>query len=228
MCDLGDVNHPANPHGSDPANITRTIKAVLGRRAIPLILGGDEGGLAWVLRAYEEFGPIYLVHLDAHIDWRDERGGVKEGFSSGMRRASEMPWIDGMAQVGLRGMGSARQAEVDAALQYGSVFIKASQVHQRGMAACLEMIPRAKRYYISLDTDALDLAVAPGVAYPSPGGLTLDQVSALVGGLARRARIAGFSLFELRPHLDINHLTASTLAQIAINAIGCLAHAGRL
>jgi agmatinase len=33
-----------------------------------------------------------------------------------MRRASEMPWISGMAQIGARGAGSARQGEVDDAL----------------------------------------------------------------------------------------------------------------
>jgi len=61
--------------------------------------------------------------MDAHIDWRDERDGVKEGYSSVMRRASEMPWVQYMAQVGLRGIGSARQKEVDEALSFGSVLI---------------------------------------------------------------------------------------------------------
>jgi arginase family enzyme len=46
------------------------------------------------LRA-EKFGPVTVLQIDAHLDWRDERAGVKHTFSSTMRRASEMRWVEG-------------------------------------------------------------------------------------------------------------------------------------
>ena len=55
--------------------------------------------------------PFYILQLDAHIDWRNEVDGVREGYSSTMRRASEMPWVKGITQVGMRGVGSAREEE---------------------------------------------------------------------------------------------------------------------
>jgi agmatinase len=168
------------------------------------------------------------VHIDAHIDWRDERDGVREGYSSVMRRASEMPWIKAMAQVGMRGIGSARQQEIDDALAFGSVFIRAREVHREGIDACIERIPAADRYLITIDTDAFDTAIAPGVLFPSPGGLTFDETTDLVRGIAQKGSIVGFNLFEVRPELDTNNLTASTIAQLIINFIGILAHSGQI
>ena len=65
-----------------------------------------------------------------------------------MRRASEMPWIQSMVQIGLRGIGSAGRQEIDDAVSFGSVFIHARDVHQVGIDACLEKIPAADHYLI--------------------------------------------------------------------------------
>ena len=46
-----------------------------------------------MFRAFEGRGPLTVVQIDAHLDWRDEVRGEKYGWSSPMRRASEMPWI---------------------------------------------------------------------------------------------------------------------------------------
>ena len=78
------------------------------------------------------------------------------------------------------------------------------------------------------DTDALDAAMAPGVLYPTPGGLTFDETTDLVRGVASKGAIAGINLFELRPHRDINDLTESTSARLIVNFIGTLAHSGQI
>ena len=228
MVDCGDVDKKPNGVGQNMENITAAIRTILTRGAVPVALGTDEGGVIAVLRAYDVIGALCVVHIDAHIDWRHERDGVREGYSSGMRRASEMPWIKAMAQVGLRGIGSARQQEVDDALAFGSAFIRAREVHREGIDACIERIPAAEHYLITIDTDAFDTAIAPGVLYPSPGGLTFDETTDLVRGIARKGSIVGFNLFEVRPELDTNDLTASTVAQMIINFIGTLAHSGQI
>src|SRR5437879_13264690 len=90
---------------------------------MPIVLGGEHSITIPVLRAYEGRGPVCIVHVDAHIDWRDEVNGIREGLSSPVRRASEMPWIRGMAQIGIRGIGSARRGEFGHARKYGSVLM---------------------------------------------------------------------------------------------------------
>jgi agmatinase len=228
MVDCGDVDRQVSGGGQNPERITAAIRAMLSRGAIPVALGTDEGGVIPVLRAFDAYGTLCVVHIDAHIDWRDERDGVREGYSSGMRRASEMPWVKAMVQVGLRGVGSARQQEVDDALAFGSVFIRAREVHREGIDACLEKIPAADHYLITIDSDAFDTAIAPGVLFPSPGGLTFDETADLVKGIAQKGSIVGINLFEVRPELDTNNLTASTGAQLIINFIGTLAHSGQV
>jgi len=70
-----------------------------------MILGGDHAIPIPVLRAYEGRGPITLVQIDAHIDWRDDFNGVRDGLSSPIRRASEMGHIKDIFQI-----ASARKA----------------------------------------------------------------------------------------------------------------------
>ena len=228
MVDCGDIDKQLNGGGQNPESITAAIRSILGRGAMPIALGTDEGGFMPFVRAYDGYGALCVVHIDAHIDWRDEREGVREGYSSVMRRASEMPWVKAMVQVGLRGIGSARQREVDDALLFGSVFIRAREVHREGIDACVERIPAADHYLVTIDTDALDTAIAPGVLFTSPGGLTFDETTNLVRGIALKGKIVGISLFEVRPERDINNLTASTGAQLIINFIGTLAHSGQI
>ena len=97
-----------------------------------------------------------------------------------------------------------------------------------GIDACIEKIPAADHYLITIDADVFDTAIAPGVLFPSPGGLTFDEITYLVRGIARKGSIVGVNLFEIRPELDINNLTASTGAQLIINFIGTLAHSGQI
>jgi len=228
MIDCGDVDRQPEDGKQDPQRITAAIRTILSRRAIPIVLGTDEGGFIQVVRAYDKVKTLCVVHIDAHIDWREERHGVKEGYSSVMRRTSEMPWVKAMAQVGLRGIGSARIQEVDDARLFGSVFIRAREVHRDGVDACLEKIPAADQYLITIDADAFDIAIAPGVLFPTPGGLTFDETTDLVQGIARKGSIAGINLFEVRPQLDLTGLTALTAAQLIINFIGTLAHSGQI
>ena len=228
MVDCGDVDKQVTGAEQNPERITAAIHTLLSRGAIPVALGTDEGGVIPVLRAFDAYEALCVVHIDAHIDWRDERDGVREGYSSGMRRASEMPWVKTMVQVGLRGVGSARQQEVDDALAFGSVFIRSREVHREGIDACIEKIPAADHYLITIDSDAFDTAIAPGVLFPSPGGLTFDETTDLVRAIALKGSVAGINLFEVRPELDTNGLTASTGAQLIINFIGALAHSGQI
>lgn len=228
MVDCGNVGLSPGSRNPNPNEITAAARLLLGHGAVPIFLGTDEGGLIPILRAYEGMGELCIVHIDAHIDWRDERDGVREGYSSVMRRASEMPWVGSMAQIGQRGVGSARQQEVDAALAFGSVLISARTIHATGVARCLERIPSADRYLISIDADALDIGIAPGVLFPSPGGLTFDQVTDLMQGIAQKGALAGLGLFEIRPERDVGGLTALTGAHLVVKFIGTLAHSGQI
>ncbi|WP_245433151.1 arginase family protein [Rhizobium sp. L43] len=119
-------------------------------------------------------------------------------------------------------VGSARAADVDAALHYGSRFVTAREVHAEGAEAALRHIPEGARVVVTLDCDSIDPAILPAAAARTPGGLTYTEVIDLIAGLGRRARIAGFDLVEFYPPADIEGLSALTAARLLVNAIGAI------
>lgn len=228
IVDCGDV--PGDPLDI-PGNGTRArdaVRRILERGALPVVLGGDDSIPIPVLRAYEDYGPLVLVQIDAHIDFRQEIDGVTKGYSSPMRRASEMDWVESIVQIGMRGVGSARPADVEDALAAGNTIVTAREVHDSGTVSVLNRIPEGASYFITLDCDGLDPSVMPAVGAPSPGGLTFHQTADILQGLARRGRIAGMDLVELVPDRDVNGISSLTASRLILNLIGALVRSGQL
>ena len=228
IVDCGDVAMEPGAYEDNFQTTTDVIKVILGCGAVPIVLGGDHSIPIPVMHACEDHGPVFVVQLDEHFDWRDEVGGVRQGLSSTMRRASEMPWVSGMAQIGLRAVGSARQQEVDDARDYGSVLVTARELHRDGVDAALSRIPDGERYYITFDADALDPSIAPGVGTPGFGGVTYYQATDLLRGVANKGEVVGFDFVEVVPALDVNDITSHLAARLTLNMIGALAHSSQI
>jgi agmatinase len=226
VVDCGDV--PVNPADIKAHHqiAEKAVRTILERGAYPVIIGGDHGVPIPVFRAFEGRGPVTLVHVDAHIDWRDEVNGVHEGYSSPIRRASELPHVERIFQIGMRAQGSARAKEVADALAHGAKIIAAYEVHENGISSVLERIPDNKRYYLSIDADGLDPAVMPAVAAPAPGGLLFHQVRSLIHGLVRKGRLVGMDIVEITPKCDLNGISSLTAGQLILNFIGTAVRAG--
>ncbi len=80
-----------------------------------------------------------------------------------MRRASEMGWIEGIVQIGIRGVGSATSQDVEAARNWGAHLVTAHLIHRHDVKAALEKIPKGAKCIVSLDCDGLDPSIMPGV-----------------------------------------------------------------
>jgi agmatinase len=225
IADAGDLAWDEADFAANRQRIREAVTAILKAGAVPVVLGGDDSIPIPVLQAYEHYGPLTILQIDAHIDWRDEIGGERLGLSSNMRRASEMAWIERIVQVGQRGIGSARPSDAADARAWGVHLISGREVHQRGIGAALEAVPAGARVFINFDVDALDPAIMPAVIGPAPGGLSYWDVVGLIDGVAQKARIAGFSIVELAPERDVNGLSALTAARIVANVLGRCARA---
>jgi agmatinase len=224
--DIGDVATAAEDAAGNRAAIAAQTAEVLGAAAVPILLGGDDSVVIPFLAGFAGHSPIWVLQIDAHIDWRDELHGERHGYSSPMRRASEMAHVQGIVQVGMRGVGSARVEEIEAARRYGSHLVTAREIHAAGVEAALRLIPEDARVVITLDCDGLDPGIMPGVAAPSPGGLTYTETIDLIAGVGRRAWIAGFDIVELAPAADVGNLSALTAARLVVNAIGTVVRQG--
>ncbi|MDE3256306.1 MAG: agmatinase [Gemmatimonadota bacterium] len=227
IVDCGDV--PGDPMDLKGAvdRATEAVQTILSRGAVPIVFGGDDAVPIPVIRAYREFGPIVVVQIDQHLDFRDEVDGVREGYSSPMRRVSEMDWVEKIVQVGLRGTGSGRIDDVEDALATGNVLISEREVHEQGIAAVLERIPHDANYFITLDFDGLDPAISPAVSHPEPGGLTFAEAADLLRGLPQKGRVVGMDLVEFVPQHDLHGLGGHTAGRLILNLINAMIRSGQ-
>lgn len=225
--DCGDVLPELNSPGEHYRRVELAIRQILRGGGLPIVLGGDHGITTPVLRAYDSLEPITLVHVDAHLDWRDEVNGVKEGLSSPIRRASEMAHVGRIVQIGLRAQGSARPEELEVARRYGAEVITAYELHEAGMEAVLARIPDGGNYYLSIDADGMDPTIMPAVDGPAPGGMTFVQARKLIHGLVKKGRVVGMDIVEIQPSKDnASKLTCVTAGRLIVNLIGAAVKAG--
>ena len=223
IADAGDLKTASKDGIGNRALIETATAEIMATGAVPIMLGGDDSTPIPFIKALAPAGPLTIIQVDAHIDWRDERRGEPLGFSSTMRRASEMAHIERIIQVGIRGLGSARREEVEIARDWGAEIVTARTVHEQGVAAALKHLPNGASCMITFDCDALDAGIMPAVMAPTPGGLTYTQSIDLIAGVTAKARLVAFDMIEFVPERDTNGVAAFTAARIVVNAIGCLA-----
>lgn len=207
--------------------ISNTVKNILDAGAVPMVLGGDDSIPIPVLQGYSNLDPVTVLQLDAHIDWRDEVQGEKLGLSSNMRRASEMPWVKNIIQIGARGAGSARPNDVSDAKEWGVNFFPMKSIQFSGMERSLEQITDVieanANLYIALDIDVMDPAVVPGVIGPAPGGFSYYDVLRIFESVSKKARIVGFNLAEFMPSADLGNRGALVSSRITASLLGLIA-----
>lgn len=223
VVDLGDVVTDPGDAAANRDAIERVTRGVVAAGAVPLLIGGDDSVAIPFMRGLEAAGPLHILQIDAHIDWRDSIGEETSGYSSTMRRASELPFLRSMTQVGIRAVGSARRQDVEAARTWGSRLVTVSEARRLGMAAALDEIPRDGALLIHIDCDAMDPGTCPGVNALSPGGFFFDEMTALIAAALDGRRLAGFSIVEFQPRADINDISATVVGRLVCHVLGHLA-----
>jgi agmatinase len=226
--DCGNLINDEEKFENYSKTVSQSIRTLSQKEVVPIIIGGDHGTTIPVLKGFESVADLCVVQIDAHLDWIDEKGGVRDGYSSPMRRAAEMDNVSSVVQIGLRSQGSATQKEVDAAnASDKTLLIKAEELHKTGIETILNRIPKASAYFITIDADGLDPSIAPGCGYPTPGGVEYYQLFNLMRGLARKGKMVGMDFVEIVPENDVVNLTSLFAARQILNFIGILAHGGQ-
>lgn len=195
------------------------LTRLVSRGVVPLVVGAFDSIPPIVGGAFTS-ETVNILHIDSHLDFRHERYGVTRGYSSPIRRLREYPWVADVVQVGLRGAGSARPDDVQAARDSGNRIITAWELHEAGARSVLDSLTSEGRWMITIDCDGLDTSIAPAIGAREPGGLTYHETRTLVAGLARRNKVAALVFTEYQPALDIQAITAHTIVRLMINVIG--------
>lgn len=219
LADLGDLL-PDDRAEVNRDRIQGATRRILGAGAIPILIGGDDSVPIPFLRAFADGGPIDILQIDAHIDWRDSIGGEALGYSSTMRRASELPFVRSITQVGMRGVGSARVQEVQAALAWGARLVTVREARALGPDGVAGLMPDGGRLVVQVDADAFDPSVCPAVNAPTPGGFRFEELADLIAAAIARKGLAGLSVVELVPAQDPYRQSANAVGRLVCNAIG--------
>lgn len=224
MVDIGDADIVHTDTVKSHANIELAVRKILAAGALPVVLGGDHSINIPCVAAFSEQEPIHVVQVDAHLDFVDERHGVRFGHGRPLRRAAERDYVTGLTQLGIRNVSSTAREGYDDARRMGSDILSVRQFRTLGVDAVLERIPAAKRYYVTIDIDGFDPAIAPGTGTPSHGGFAYYEILELLAGLAKRGTVVGMDLVEVAPDYDHTGTTAILAAQVLLNFIGRIMH----
>ncbi|MGB5864656.1 MAG: agmatinase [Sulfitobacter sp.] len=225
IVDMGDADIIHTDTESSHANIEAGVRAALDAAALPVIIGGDHSINIPCIRAFDGQGDIHILQIDAHLDFVDERHGVRHGHGNPMRRAAEHDYVTGLTQVGIRNVSSTAKEGYSDARAMGSDIISVRQARKMGTRGVLAHIPDGARVYVTLDIDAFCPSIAPGTGTPSHGGFLYYEVLELLQAVAERHEVVGMDLVEVAPDYDPTGSTQILAAQILLNFLGFIFHA---
>lgn len=224
IVDIGDADIVHTDTATSHANIRKGVEAILAAKAFPVVIGGDHSINIPCIEAFEGQGDIHILQIDAHLDFVDERHGVRVGHGSPLRRAAEKPYVTGMTQVGIRNVSSTAREGYEAARSMGSDILSVRQMRKLGAEGVINRIPEGARVYVTLDIDGFCPSIAPGTGTPSHGGFLYYEVLEMLQALARRHEVVGIDLVEVAPAYDSGEVTSILAAQVLLNFLGFVFH----
>ncbi|MFH0783226.1 MAG: agmatinase [Pseudomonadota bacterium] len=200
--------------------IEDSVQAVVNRRALPVVLGGEHtvslSPIRVLARSCPE--PIGIIQIDAHADLRASFEGTPFSHACVMRRALEECGC-ALLQFGVRALCREEVA-----------FRQERRVqHLDGRAIPGQNLRRfslpgnfPKNIYLTIDVDGLDPAVIPATGTPVPGGPDWHQTLTFIERVVAGRTVLGFDLVELAPR-DGDHASDFTAAQLVYSVMGIIA-----
>lgn len=218
VADIGDVAINTFNLEKSIAIIEQAYDEILAQGCKPLTLGGDHTVSLPILRALNrKYGPVGIVHVDAHADINDAMFGEHITHGTPFRRAIEEGLIEPtrMVQIGLRASGYEAD-EFDWPRSQGVRVVQAEECWYQSLAPLMAEVREQLGegpVYITFDIDGLDPAYAPGTGTPEIGGLTVHQGLEIVRG-CRGLDIVGGDLVEVAPAYDTSGNTSLVAANL--------------
>ena len=231
VVDAGDI--AANPFSIETAmkQIEAGVLELSANERNVVMLGGDHTIALPALRALrQQYGPVAMVHFDAHLDTWDTYFEAPFTHGTPFRRAWEegLLDVDRTMHVGIRG---SLYSEADLAndADMGFRIVHARDMDRLGADRVIEMIRERigdAPVYISIDIDVLDPGFAPATGTPEAGGLTSRELLAIVRGFAGANVVAG-DIVEVSPQYDHAEITSVAAANLAYEYCSLFALARR-
>jgi len=218
VADIGDVAINTFNIDKSMAIIESAYDDILTQNCKPLTMGGDHTIALPILRSIaKKYGPVGIVHVDAHADINDTMFGERIAHGTPFRRAIEEKLVDPkrMVQIGLRATGYAAD-DFDWPREQGVRVVPAEDCWYKSLKPLMSEVREqlgVGPVYITFDIDGLDPAYAAGTGTPEIGGLTIHQGLEVIRG-CRGLEVVGGDLVEVAPAYDTTGNTALTAANL--------------
>ncbi len=211
--DTGDLDLPIGAVEDALDIVYDATKTILNDKKVPMMIGGEHLVTYPVLKAVKEaYDDLYVIHLDAHTDLREEFFGRALSHATFMRQAHKFLGDHHIYQFGIR---SGDRQE----------FLWANEhIHQRkfdfeGLDKAVEAL-KNKPVYITIDLDVLDPSVFPGTGTPEAGGMQYKDLLWAFDQFEKLNHIVGADIVELSPYLDpsgaSNAVAAKSLRELVL------------
>lgn len=196
--------------------VTVQVGRIIDAGCSVLALGGDHMVAHPLLAAHAaRYGPLSLIHFDAHSDTWGMGDDLNHGTS--FYRAAEDGTVDPSRsiQVGMRTPNPET---------HGYEVVDVAQLLDRDLVDTVAQIRRrvgTSPTYVSFDIDFLDPAYAPGTGTPVVGGPTTRHARQLLHGLAG-LNVVGADIVEVAPPYDSAGITALAAATLAFDLLNLI------
>jgi len=221
--DYGDAPIDIFSNERSIAPVHKMVKEICEAGAVPVIVGGDHSlmypDVVAVTDVYGK-GNVAVVHFDAHFDGLPSLFGHYLTHGGPVRRLIDEGHVKGKNFIQI-GLNSAKPGGKDIK------WMRENQVRYHFMAeidrdgweavmkkALAEALDGPEYIFISVDTDCLDPAYAPGMGTPEPGGLTPRELFPVLRALGIQNKVVGVELVEVNPLLDPTYRTAQIANRI--------------
>ena len=224
------------------AIIARKVERIIGLEHFPLVLGGDHSIAIGTVSGLAAFAAsqgkkLGLLWIDAHGDINTPETSPS-GNIHGMPLATllgfgagELTSIGGAsakispANVALVGIRSLDSGEKKRLQETGVQVHTMSDIDRHGvprvMTKALSRVTDGTDFvHVSLDLDAVDPAVAPGVGTPVKGGLDYREAHLIMETIADAGVMTSLEVVEVNPILDAGNASAEFAVELVQSAFG--------
>ena len=216
MADCGNITIVPSDVLKNFQKLTNTVEKMVERNSFPVVVGGDHAITYPVVRGLSKFGPLDIVHFDAHMDYSHETQGVLYTHGSPIRRCHELDFVRNISSIGIR---KERKKVFDEAIADGNLIVTTGRFKSLGVQASMDLVPASENLYITLDIDVLDPTHAPGTGTPETGGLYYEEMRDALIHLARNHNIVAFDVVEVAPPYDYSEITTMVAAKLIIDLL---------
>jgi arginase len=203
---------------------------------IPLFVGGDHTLAIGSIGGATHDEPAGLLWIDAHGDFNTPQTtltGNIHGMTLAVLMGDGYPELVDVGRPGAKlaaedvvmiGIRDLDPGEKDRLKESGITVYTMRDIDERGMGVitreALERLEHRERLHISLDMDAIDPQVGPGVGTVSPGGITYREAQLMMEIIADSHRCSALDIVEINPIFDHHNQTARLAVELTASLFG--------